>query len=89
MRSAAAHTVVLRATSLSDAGAKMRSVLSIPVPAHATLVLSTSDYYLAFIEAQHDFASGEHIAATLHFASGARVEVSFLVGEATDRRLGN
>ena len=89
VRSAAAHSVVLRATNVTDAGAKMRNVLSIPVPAHGTLVLSTNDYYLAFIEAQRDFVTGGHIAATLRFASGAHIEVSFLVGEATDRRNGN
>ena len=89
VRSAAAHSVVLRATNVTDAGAKMRNVLSIPVPAHGTLVLSANDYYLAFIEAQRDYVTGGHIAATLRFASGAQIEVSFMVGEATDRRNGN
>lgn len=89
VRTTAARSVVLRATNVLDAGASMRNVLQIPVPAHGTRVLATNDYYLAFIEAQRDFATGEQIVATLRFASGARIEVSFTVGEATDRRLNN
>ncbi len=80
--SPAAGSVVLRATTMTDAGPKMRSVLSIPIPAHGTLAMSAEGYYIAFIEPKHKFASGDTIAATLKFASGARITVGFRVSEA-------
>lgn len=77
-----AASVVLRATTMTDAGAKMRSVLSVPVPAGSTVRMSTDAYYLAFIQAKRDFAPGDTIPATLRFSSGARIRVDFVVSEA-------
>lgn len=82
VRTPDAASVVLRATTVTDAGRKMRSVASIPVPARGTLVLSVDTYFISFIHPRHAFATGETITGTMRFSSGALVPVTFVVGEA-------
>jgi len=82
VRSPTAASVVLRAATVTDAGRKMRSVVSIPVPARATLTLSPDTYFIAFIENQGPLVAGEAIPATFRFASGAVIPVVFKVSEA-------
>jgi copper(I)-binding protein len=77
-----AASVVLRATTLTDAGRKARSVASIPVPAHAVTRLAADTYFLAFIQAKHAFVPGQHVSATLRFASGAQRVLDLLVSDA-------
>jgi copper(I)-binding protein len=77
-----AGSVVLRATNVTDAGRKARSVISIPLPAGSVLQLTADTYFLAFIQARHAFVTGQRISATLRFASGAERVVDFLVSDA-------
>lgn len=72
-----ADSIVLRATRVMDAGRQVRSVASIPLPAHATLAMGTDTAFLAFISARHEYAPGARVHATLRFASGATLEVDF------------
>jgi copper(I)-binding protein len=81
VESADAGSAVLRAVTLTDAGRKMRSVASIPVPAHSSLALTVDGYFIAFIEARHAFVAGQSVTATLHFASGVSIAASFMVNE--------
>ena len=80
VRSDDAASVVLRATTMTDAGRKARSVVSIPLPAHGVVALSPDTYFLAFIQARHAFVPGQHVSATLRFGSGAERTVEVLVG---------
>jgi copper(I)-binding protein len=82
VHSADAESVVLRATNVTDAGRKARSVISIPLPAASVLRLTADTYFLAFIQARHAFVPGQRISATLRFASGAGRVVDFLVSDA-------
>lgn len=82
VRSPDSGSVVLRAATLTDAGRKMRSVASIPVPAQGELALTVDSYFIAFIEARHAFVAGQTVSGTLRFASGALVSVTFKVSEA-------
>jgi copper(I)-binding protein len=77
-----AQSVVLRATTLTDAGRKTRSVLAIPIPAAGNFALSPDTYFIALIQAKHAFRPGETVAATLRFASGQSVPVAFRVSDA-------
>jgi len=79
-RSADAESIVLRATTVTDAGRKVRSVVAIPVPAHGVVQLTADTYFLAFIQARHPYAPGQHVSATLVFASGAERVLDLLVG---------
>jgi len=74
-----AVSVVLRATNVTDAGRKTRSVASIPVPAGAVVPLSADTAFIAFIQPRHAFVPGQAVRATLRFASGAQRVVLFLV----------
>ncbi len=77
-----AQSVVLRATTLTDAGRKTRSVLAIPIPAAGNLALSPDTYFIALIQARHAFRPGETVTATLRFSSGESVPVTFRVSDA-------
>jgi copper(I)-binding protein len=77
-----AASVVLRATNVTDAGRKTRSVASIPVPAGALVPLSADTAFIAFIQPRHAFVPGQIVRATLRFASGAQRIVHFLVDNA-------
>ena len=79
VRSPDAASVVLRATTVTDAGRKVRTVAAIPVPAASTLVLTADTYFVAFIQAAHAFNAGQSITATMKFASGATVPVTFQI----------
>jgi copper(I)-binding protein len=79
VRSPDAASVVLRATNVTDAGRKVRSVVAIPVPAASTFVLTADTYFMAFIEAAHALNPGQSITAMMKFASGATVPVTFRI----------
>jgi copper(I)-binding protein len=82
LRSPDAASVVLRATNVTDAGRKVRTVLSVPVPAASTLVLTPDTYFIAFMQATHAFNEVQSVTATLKFASGAIVPVTFRIAAA-------
>lgn len=81
VRSPDAASVVLRATTVTDAGRKVRSVASIPLPAHAVTTLVADSFFLAFIQVKRALVPGQHVSATLRFASGAERVVDFLVSD--------
>jgi copper(I)-binding protein len=79
VRTTDAESVVLRATTVTDAGRKTRSVAAIPVPAHGSLDLSADTYFIAFVTARHAFVAGQTVSGTFRFSSGAEVPVTFQV----------
>lgn len=79
VRSPDAASVVLRASTRTDAGRRVRSVASIPVPAHGELSLSADGWFFAFIELRRALLPGQTVTATLRFASGVSLPVEFRV----------
>jgi copper(I)-binding protein len=82
VRSGEAQEVVLRAARVTDAGRTVRTVLSIPVPSGASLVLVPDGWFIAFLGARHAFVPGTTVPATIRFVSGAEIPVSFRVSDA-------
>lgn len=82
VRSGEAEEIVLRAARVTDAGRTVRTVLSIPVPAGASLVLVPDGGFIAFLGARHAFVPGTIVPATIRFVSGAEIPVSFHVTDA-------
>jgi len=77
-----AESIVLRATTVTDAGRKTRSVAAIPVPSHGSLDLTADTYFIAFITARHAFVAGQTVSGTFRFTSGAEVPVTLQVTQA-------
>jgi copper(I)-binding protein len=82
VRSADADSVILRGATVTDAGRTTRTVLSIPVPAHGSVVLRADTWFVAFLGAKQPFVPGTTVTGTVHFASGADVPVTFRVSDA-------
>ncbi|HET7755677.1 MAG TPA: copper chaperone PCu(A)C [Steroidobacteraceae bacterium] len=79
VRSPDAASVVLRAGTMTDAGRRVRSVASIPVPPHGEQNLSADSWFFAFIELRRALLPGQTLTATIRFASGVSLPAEFRV----------
>ena len=76
-----AASVELHRTVIENNIASMRFVPGLDIPAYSQLEIETGDYHLMLNELQQDLIEGETFPLTLHFASGAFIEVEVTVGE--------
>jgi copper(I)-binding protein len=72
----------------TDAGTSRRTVAAFTLAAHSTLTMSIETYYLSFIAPRQELAPNDIVGATLRFAGGTSVPVSFRVGPASDGTAG-
>lgn len=79
VESPGARQVQLHQSSMSGGMASMKAVASIPVPAGGRVALAPGGYHLMFMGLSKAQKVGDSLPATLVFASGARVKVSFVV----------
>lgn len=75
----AAPQVQIHQSSMSGGMASMKGVTSVPVPAGGQVVFAPGGYHLMFMGLAKAQTIGDSLPATLVFASGARVKVTFAV----------
>jgi copper(I)-binding protein len=79
VESPGAPQVQIHQSSMSGGMASMKAVASVPVPAGGRVTFAPGGYHLMFMGLTKAQKIGDRLPATLVFASGARVKVSFLV----------
>ena len=78
--SPAARQVQIHQSSVSGGVASMRMVASVPVSPRGRVAFSPGGYHLMFLGLTRAQKVGDRLPATLVFASGARIQTSFVVG---------
>ena len=78
--SPAARQVQIHQSSISGGVASMRMVSSVPVAPRDRVAFAPGGYHLMFLGLTRAQKVGDRLPATLVFASGARIETSFVVG---------
>lgn len=76
--SPSARTVQIHQSSMSGGMASMKQVARVAVPAGGAVTFAPGGYHLMFIGLAKAVKSGDVVPATLTFASGAQVKVSFV-----------
>ncbi len=72
--------VMAHQSSMSGGMASMKMVASVPVPAGGSVTFAPGGYHLMFMGLTRPLNVGDSLPATLTFASGAKVKVTFVVG---------
>ncbi|MFN9849330.1 MAG: copper chaperone PCu(A)C [Alphaproteobacteria bacterium] len=80
--SPAARQVQIHQSSISGGVASMRMVSSVPVAPRGRVAFSPGGYHLMFLGLARAQKVGDRLPATLIFASGARIQTTFVVGVA-------
>lgn len=80
VQSPAARTVQIHQSSMSGGMASMKMLPSVPVPAGGAVTFAPGGYHLMFLGLTRAVKAGEVLPATLTFASGAKVNASFVAG---------
>ena len=78
--SPAARKVEMHRSSVSGGVASMQAVRAVAVPAGGSVTFAPGGYHLMFLGLTRPLKTGDRLPATLTFASGAKVTVSFVVG---------
>jgi len=73
-----ARTVQIHQSSMSGGMASMKAVARVTVPAGGAVTFAPGGYHLMFIGLTKAVKTGDAVPATLTFASGAKVKVSFV-----------
>lgn len=79
VESPAAPQVQIHQSSMAGGMASMKAVTQVPVPAGGRVTFAPGGYHLMFMGLTKAQKVGDSLPATLVFASGARVKVSFVV----------
>lgn len=77
-----ARTVQIHQSSMSGGMAAMKQVARVQVPAGGGVTFAPGGYHLMLIGLTRAVKVGDTVPATLTFASGARLKVSFVAGMA-------
>lgn len=72
-----ARTVQMHQSSMSGGMASMKPLTRVAVPPGGAVTFAPGGYHLMFIGLTKPVKTGEAVPATLTFASGAKVKVSF------------
>lgn len=72
--------VMVHQSSMSGGMASMKMVASVPVPAGGSVTFAPGGYHLMFTGLTRPLNVGDRLPATLTFASGAKVNATFVVG---------
>ena len=80
VQSPAAREVQVHLSSVSGGMASMQAVASTPLSAGGRVTFAPGGYHLMFLGLKRPLKVGDSLAATLVFASGARVKTAFAVG---------
>ena len=80
VQSPAAREVQVHLSSVSGGMASMQAVASTPLSAGGRVTFAPGGYHLMFLGLKRPLKVGDSLAATLVFASGARVTARFAVG---------
>jgi periplasmic copper chaperone A len=75
-----ARQVQVHQSSIIDGVASMRMAPSVPVPPRGRVDFAPGGYHLMFLGLTRAQKVGDRLPATLVFASGARIQTSFVVG---------
>lgn len=78
--SPAAREVQIHQTMMHGGMASMHAAPSVAVPAGGRVTFAPGGYHLMFMGLKKALNVGDRVPATLTFASGARVQASFVVG---------
>ena len=79
VQSTAAREVQVHLSSVSGGMASMQAVASTPLSAGGRVTFAPGGYHLMFLGLKRPLKVGDSLAATLVFASGARVAARFAV----------
>lgn len=72
--------VMIHRSTVVNGVASMAMVARTPIPKGARVTFAPGGYHLMFTGLTKPLTQGQHLPATLVFASGARVNASFAVG---------
>ncbi|WP_068877281.1 MULTISPECIES: copper chaperone PCu(A)C [unclassified Phenylobacterium] len=75
-----ARTVQIHQSSMSGGMASMKQVARVAVPPGGSVAFAPGGYHLMFLGLTRPVKTGDAVPATLTFASGAKVKVSFVAG---------
>jgi copper(I)-binding protein len=75
-----ASGVMVHKSTVANGVASMAMVMSVPVPAHGNVTFEPGGYHLMFTGLKRALNVGDRLPATLSFASGAKVQATFVVG---------
>lgn len=73
-----ARTVQMHQSSMSGGMASMKQVARVAVPPGGSVTFAPGGYHLMFLGLTKPVKTGDAVPATLTFASGAKVKVSFV-----------
>lgn len=79
VESPGARQVQIHQSSMSGGMASMKAAASVPVPAGGHVAFAPGGYHLMFLDLTKAQKVGDSLPATLIFASGAKLKVSFVV----------
>lgn len=74
------RSVMIHRTAVVNGMSSMKMVARVPLPKGSRVTFAPGGYHLMFTGLTRPLASGQRLPATLVFASGARVNASFVVG---------
>jgi copper(I)-binding protein len=75
-----AGKVQIHESSMAGRVARMKEVARVEVPAGGRVTFAPGGYHLMFLGLTQALKVGDHLPATLTFASGAKVKADFVVG---------
>ena len=75
-----ARDVQIHLSSMKGGVASMQKAASVPVPAGGRVTFAPGGYHLMLMGLTKPLKAGDSVPITLTFASGAKVEASFVVG---------
>jgi copper(I)-binding protein len=80
VQSPASGMVMIHRAAIVNGVSSMSMVERVPLPKGARVTFAPGGYHLMFTNLTRPLAQGQRLPATLVFASGARVQTSFVVG---------
>lgn len=78
--SPAARKVEIHRSQMKGGIASMQPVSAVPLPARGSVTFAPGGYHLMFVGLARTLKAGDRVPATLSFASGAKVQATFVVG---------